>query len=80
MDTSRIRQRARNVPLASADVCGEGRLRDEPKESRGVWEREVGEKCHLLVYLQKQPKMCHIYLDLVSSKTSQQQTKKLHLA
>ena len=25
-------QRARNVPLASADVRGGGRLRDEPKE------------------------------------------------
>ena len=29
-DTSK--QRARNVRLASADVCGRGRLRDKPKE------------------------------------------------
>ena len=27
-----FQQRARNVPLASADVRGGGRLRDEPKE------------------------------------------------
>ena len=31
-DKDTDKQKGRNVPLASADVCGRGILRDEPKE------------------------------------------------